>query len=139
MLVKNIEDKISTQGYGDLKNITDRLVRILDGSGVKNGLLTVFITGSTAAITTFEFEPGLIKDLAELYDKLAPQNKRYHHDATWGDGNGFSHVRAALQGPSLSIPIKDGSLVLGTWQQVVIADFDNRPRTRKFIVNIIGE
>ncbi|MCG6551273.1 MAG: secondary thiamine-phosphate synthase enzyme YjbQ [Candidatus Magnetominusculus sp. LBB02] len=129
----------STRGNGHLIDVTSQVSGILADSGIRNGILTVFVVGSTAAITTFEYEPGLIKDMTELYDKLAPVNKHYAHDATWGDANGFSHVRAALQGPSLTIPFEDGSLYLGTWQQIVLADFDNRPRQRSIVVNIIGE
>ncbi|MCI4625823.1 MAG: secondary thiamine-phosphate synthase enzyme YjbQ [Candidatus Magnetoovum sp. WYHC-5] len=139
MTVINETLTVQTKGYGHLINITDQLSSVLKASGVKKGILTVFVVGSTASITTFEYEPGLIKDMGELYEKLVPSNKTYHHDATWGDGNGFSHVRAALQGPSLTVPFEDSSLYLGTWQQVVIADFDNRPRNRSFVINIIGE
>ena len=112
---------------------------ILDSSGLKQGSLTVFVVGSTAAITSFEYEPGLVKDMRELYDKLIPRGKQYAHDAAWGDANGFSHLRAALQGPSLTVPFDKGELLLGTWQQVVLADFDNRPRQREVVVQIIGE
>lgn len=97
------------------------------------------MVGSTAAITTFEYEPGLVEDMRDLFEKLIPKNKHYAHDDTWGDANGFSHVRAALQGPSLTIPFDNGKLMLGTWQQVVLAEFDNRPRERQIILQIIGE
>jgi secondary thiamine-phosphate synthase enzyme len=97
------------------------------------------VVGSTAAITTFEYESGLIQDVSDLYDKLVPQNKHYHHDDTWGDANGFSHLRASLQGPSLTVPFENGELLLGTWQQIVLAEFDNRARERKIIVQITGE
>ncbi|MCX6357310.1 MAG: secondary thiamine-phosphate synthase enzyme YjbQ, partial [Candidatus Aureabacteria bacterium] len=93
----------------------------------------------TAAITTFEYEPGMIQDIRELYEKLVPKKKHYHHDETWGDANGFSHLRAALQGPSLTIPFEQGRLILGTWQQIVLAEFDNRSRRRQAVVQIIGE
>lgn len=101
--------------------------------------MTVFVVGSTAAITSFEYESGLVSDIRELYDKIAPQNKHYKHDDTWGNANGFSHLRAALQGPSLTIPFENGKLMLGTWQQIVLAEFDNRPRKREVIVQMIGE
>ncbi|WP_420264793.1 secondary thiamine-phosphate synthase enzyme YjbQ [Candidatus Magnetominusculus dajiuhuensis] len=129
----------STRGNGHLIDVTSHVNGVLTESGIRSGILTVFVVGSTAAITTLEYEPGLIKDMAELYDKLVPANKRYAHDDTWGDANGFSHVRAALQGPSLTIPFEDGSLYLGVWQQIVLADFDHRPRQRNIVVNIIGE
>lgn len=131
--------KISTNGNPDLINITERVENILLSSNLQNGMLTVFIIGSTAAITTFEYEPGLIKDINDLFEKLIPSNKQYAHDATWGDANGFSHLRAALQGPSLSIPFEEGKLFLGTWQQIVLAEFDNRPRKREIVIQIIGE
>jgi secondary thiamine-phosphate synthase enzyme len=101
--------------------------------------VTLFVSGSTAGITTFEYEPGLIQDLKEFYDKIAPSNVHYHHDETWGDANGFSHVRAAFTGPSMVIPFEKGRLLLGTWQQVVLLEFDNRPRKRDIIVQLMGE
>jgi len=131
--------KINTKGNPDLLNITKEVQNYLKISKLKRGSVTVFVIGSTAAITTFEYEPGLIKDVRDLYDKLIPLNKHYSHDDTWGDANGFSHLRAALQGPSLSIPFEDGQLLLGTWQQIVLAEFDNRPRARKIVIQIIGE
>ena len=97
------------------------------------------MSGSTAALTTVEYEPGLIKDLKELAEKIVPSNRRYHHDDRWGDDNGFSHLRASLFGPSLAIPIEQGQLSLGTWQQIVLLDFDNRPRTREITVQFMGE
>jgi len=139
--MKIITEKINldTKGAGDLLNITDKISGILDSSGLKKGSLTVFVVGSTAAITSFEYEPGMIEDIREFYDKIIPSNRHYHHDETWGDANGFSHLRAALQGPSLTVPFDNGKLLLGAWQQVVLAEFDNRPRQRKVVVQIIGE
>ncbi len=139
MKVINEKFSLNTKGNPDLLNITDKISGILKVSGLKEGNLTVFVVGSTAAITTFEYESGLIEDMRDLYNKLIPQNKHYHHDDTWGDDNGFSHLRSALQGPSLTIPFEGGKLLLGTWQQVVLADFDNRPRQRQIIVQMIGE
>ncbi|UCC12969.1 MAG: YjbQ family protein [candidate division WOR-3 bacterium] len=139
MKIINAQLKISTTGAGDLVNITDEIVAQLRSAKLTNGSVTVFNIGSTAAITTFEYEPGMIKDMQELYEKLVPQKKHYHHDDTWGDANGFSHLRAALQGPSLTVPFADGDLLLGTWQQIVLAEFDNRPRQRTIAVQIIGE
>ena len=130
---------MDTTGAGDLKDITTELVRILGESGLRTGNMTVFVIGSTAAITTFEYEPGMIRDMRDLYEKLVPRRRHYHHDDTWGDANGFSHLRAALQGPSLTIPFDNGSLLLGTWQQVVLAEFDNRPRQRRVTVQLLGE
>ena len=101
--------------------------------------MTLFVSGSTAALTTVEYEPGLVRDLKEFVEQLIPSDRRYHHDDRWGDDNGFSHLRASLFGPSLAIPIEKGRPLLGTWQQVVLLDFDNRPRTREIIVQLIGE
>jgi len=138
MKVINGKIKVHTKGNPDLVNITEAVSAVLSDSKIKQGNLTVFVVGSTAAITTFEYEPGLIEDVKELYEKLIPSGKQYNHDRTWGDANGFSHLRAALQGQSLTIPFEDGRLLLGTWQQVVLAEFDNRPRTREIIVQVIG-
>jgi len=139
--MKIVTEKLTlqTKGPGDLVDITERIAELLKAAKLKNGHAIIFHIGSTAAITTFEYEPGMIKDMQDLYEKIVPSNKHYHHDDTWGDANGFSHLRAALQGPSLTIPFENGKLLLGTWQQVVLAEFDNRPRSRKVIVQIIGE
>ncbi len=139
--MKIINEKIvlSTKGNPDLIDITNKVTDILASSGLKKGNLTVFVVGSTAAITTFEYESGLISDMRDLYEKLIPQNKHYSHDETWGDANGFSHLRAALQGPSLTIPFENAKLMLGTWQQIVLAEFDNRSRKREVVVQIMGE
>lgn len=139
--MKIITDEIvlETQGDGDLVDVTREVAGKLKAADLKRGSVTVFVVGSTAAITTFEYEPGLIRDVQELYAKLVPRNRRYAHDAAWGDANGFSHLRAALQGPSLTVPFEEGRLLLGTWQQIVLAEFDNRPRRRQVIVQMIGE
>lgn len=139
MKIINKTLEVSTRGAGDLINITENVLEALKSAGLKKGSLTVFVTGSTAGITCFEYEPGMIKDMQDLYEKIAPSNKSYNHDETWGDANGFSHLRAALQGPSLSVPFDSGRLLLGTWQQVVLAEFDNRPRQRKITIQLIGE
>ncbi len=139
MKILNDSIKLSTKGNPDLIDITARVGKILDESKLKKGIMTVFVVGSTAAITTFEYEPGLTKDVRDFFEKLIPSDKHYAHDETWGDANGFSHLRAALQGPSLTIPFDNGKLLLGTWQQVVLAEFDNRPRDREIIIQIIGE
>jgi secondary thiamine-phosphate synthase enzyme len=137
VLTKNLH--LETKGAGDLIDITDFCARALKESKLKEGNLSVFVVGSTAAITSFEYEPGLIKDMKDLYEKIAPSDRHYAHDETWGDANGFSHIRAALQGPSLTIPFTNSKLKLGTWQQVVLAEFDNRPRKREVVVQLIGE
>lgn len=138
MVVRNTVVKLRTKGFSDCQDITHELERCLGESGVKEGLLTVFVTGSTGAVTTIEFESGVIKDLKEALERIAPMDIEYAHNLRWGDGNGFSHVRAALMKPSLGIPVVQGKLSLGTWQQVVFIDFDNRPRNRTVMVQILG-
>jgi secondary thiamine-phosphate synthase enzyme len=130
--------KLQTRGDPDLIDLTPQIKTILSQSKLSSGSMTVFVVGSTAAITTFEYEPGLARDVAELFDRLIPRDKRYHPDDTWQDANGFSHLRASVQGPSLVVPFADGELLLGTWQQVVLAEFDNRPRKRDVVVQLIG-
>lgn len=131
--------KMSTRGHTDILDMTDAVREVLKESGLREGHLTVFVSGSTAGITTIEYEPGLLKDLPEAFEKIAPTGVTYHHDATWGDGNGYAHVRAALLGASFTTPFRAGRLLLGTWQQIVLIDFDNRPRQREIIVQMIGE
>lgn len=128
-----------TEGYCDIIDITPKVDELVQKEKIKKGLATLFVSGSTAALTTIEFEPGLVKDLKELLEKLIPSGKRYHHDDRWGDDNGFSHLRSSLFGPSLQIPIDGGRLLLGTWQQIVLVDFDNRPRSREIVVQLMGE
>ncbi len=130
---------ISTRGNTDIIDVTHQVVELLNKTRLKHGNLTVFVSGSTAGVTTIEYEPGLLKDIPEAFERTAPTGVTYHHDATWGDGNGSAHVRAALLGPSLTIPFKDGQMLLGTWQQVVVIDFDNRPRQRSVVVQMMGE
>ncbi len=130
---------LSTRGFNDMQDITDKVSNRLSEHGLKNGTVTIFVSGSTGGLTTIEFESGLEKDFAELMDKIIPQDRTYHHDARWGDGNGFSHVRASLLGPSLTVPFVDWRLTLGTWQQIVFIDFDNRPRSRSIILQFMGE
>ena len=130
---------LNTKGFTDVIDITGRVTTIVGRSGIQNGLVTIFCSGSTGGITTIEFESGVINDLKKAIEKIAPSNISYEHDKRWGDGNGFSHVRAALMKPSLTIPVVRGKLALGTWQQIVFMDFDNRERDRKVVVQIIGE
>jgi secondary thiamine-phosphate synthase enzyme len=137
VITENIS--ISTSGYCDIIDITPQLSKIIDSAPISAGIVTVFVAGSTAGITTIEFEPGLLKDLPEAFERLASAQQQYHHDATWGDGNGFSHVRAALLGPSITIPFRENRMTLGTWQQVVVIDFDNTSRKRNIIIQIMGE
>lgn len=128
-----------TSGFNEMHDITSDVAAVVQSSKLKNGTVTVFVPGSTAGITTVEFESGLKRDLPEMFEKIAPMNKTYHHDATWHDGNGFSHVRASLLGPSLVVPFTDSKMILGTWQQIVLVDFDNRSRNRRVAVQVMGE
>jgi secondary thiamine-phosphate synthase enzyme len=128
-----------TTGETDIQDLTRDVARVLAQSGVNEGQVLVFTPGSTAAITTIEFENGVVSDLERAIERLAPRDMHYDHDARWGDGNGYSHVRAALLGPSLTVPVIEGQLQLGTWQQIVLCDFDNRPRERRIIVQVMGE
>ncbi len=130
---------LSTKGFGDIQDITPSIEGIVGKSGIKNGIVTIFCPGSTGSLTTIEYESGVLEDLKKAIERLAPSNIPYAHDQSWGDGNGFSHVRAALLGPSLTVPILQGELALGTWQQVVFIDFDNRSRRRKIVVQVMGE
>jgi secondary thiamine-phosphate synthase enzyme len=130
---------LSTKGFSDIIDITDRVDSVVGHSKIRDGLVTVFCPGSTGGITTIEYESGVLKDLQKAIEKIVPSNVPYEHDKRWGDGNGFSHVRAALMKPSLSIPLIKGRLTLGTWQQIVFIDFDNRKRERNLIVQIVGE
>lgn len=139
MKVINDSLTLSTRGFNDIKDLTEILNEKLRSSGLRQGQLTVFVQGSTAGVTTIEYEPGLVRDLAELMEKIIPSSRSYHHDERWGDANGFSHLRASLLGPSLVIPFADGKLRLGVWQQVVLVDFDNRPRNRQVFLQFIGE
>ncbi len=129
----------STSGFSDMKDLTQDVSQKLAKHGLKNGIVTLFVPGSTGGLTTIEYESGLAEDFSELMEKIIPSDVTYHHDARWGDGNGFSHVRAALLGPSLTVPFTDGSLNLGTWQQIVFLDFDNRSRSRRILLQFIGE
>jgi secondary thiamine-phosphate synthase enzyme len=130
---------VQTQGFSDIVNITDDVASLIGDSGVKNGIATVFVVGSTASISTIEYEPALTEDMKEQLNELIPSNLKSRHSETWGDDNGFSHIRATLMGPGMTVPFSNSQLVLGTWQQIVVIDHDNRPRARKIFVQIIGE
>ena len=131
--------KLKTKGETDIIDVTDKVNDCVASSKVKDGIVTVFVPGSTAGLTTIEFESGLIQDTKQAFEVIAPRKGEYHHNLRWQDGNGFSHVRAAMLGPSLSVPFSNKRLHLGTWQQIVLIDFDNRPRSRELIVQIMGE
>jgi len=136
--VKTESFKIETRGFGDILDITDNVCRSVGASNLSAGVATVFVPGSTAGITTIEYESGAVADLQQAVERQAPADLHYEHDARWGDGNGFAHVRAALMGASFTVPFKDGRLLLGTWQQIILCDFDNRPRKRQVWVQILG-
>lgn len=129
----------STRGDSDMIDVTSRVQDVLTSSSVNDGTATVFVPGSTASVTTIEYEPGLLQDFPHAMDLFAPPGVKYEHDARWGDGNGSSHVRASVIGPSLVVPFQNKRLMLGTWQQIVFVDFDNRPRERQLIVQVMGE
>jgi secondary thiamine-phosphate synthase enzyme len=130
--------RLSTGGNGDIADITSKVQDKLGASGLSDGLVTVSAVGSTAAVTTCEYEPGLVKDIKAFFDRLIPRGQ-YHHDKAWGDDNGHSHLRASLLGPSLSVPFAGGKLILGTWQQIIFIDWDTRSRQRQIVVQMMGE
>jgi len=131
--------QVDMQGQGDVRDLTAMVARALHASTLKSGLATVAVIGSTAGVTTIEFEPGTVADLNRVWEQLAPRGGTYEHHLRWGDDNGSSHVRAAMLGPSLSIPFEAGRLLVGTWQQIVLIEFDTRPRTREVAIQFIGE
>ena len=139
MMVRSSEIKFKTRGAGDIVDLTPELRNIIRETEIDSGTVTVFTPSATSGLTTIEYEPGLLQDLPQLMERIIPSGREYHHDATWHDGNGFSHLRSALIGPGLTIPFNDSELTLGTWQQVVFLEFDNRPRQRRVNLQIIGE
>jgi len=139
MPVKNFSLSLSTRGDADIHDITAQVASLISKSGLTSGTATIFCPSSTSALTTIEYEGGALSDLRRLFEEIVPTDREYAHNERWHDGNGHSHVRAALLGPSLTIPFVEGQLTLGTWQQVIYLDFDNRPRQRKLVVQLIGE
>lgn len=131
--------ELQSRGFSDIIDITTQVERVLADSNISDGLLTVFVPGSTGSVTTIEYEEGVVEDLREAVERVVPRDRPYHHDARWGDGNGFSHVRAALMKPGLTVPVVAGTMTLGTWQQIVFIDFDNRPRNRTLVVQLVGD
>jgi secondary thiamine-phosphate synthase enzyme len=130
---------VKTRGHDDLVDVTAQVQDVLARHGLQEGSALVFVSGSTAGLTTIEYEPGLVEDLPAAFERIAPRGIRYRHHEAWGDDNGHSHVRASLLGPSLTVPFREGRLLLGTWQQIVLVDFDTRPRQRDLVVQLSGE
>lgn len=139
MQIKTLTFSVNSKGHTDIIDLTDEVQSRLKESGLRNGNVLVFAPGATAGITTIEYEPGLLKDYPNFFERIIPSNIKYSHDETWHDANGYAHVRASLQGASITIPFADSKLLLGTWQQIVLIDFDNRQRTRRIITQFIGE
>jgi secondary thiamine-phosphate synthase enzyme len=135
--VTTTEITLATEGYCHIIDITGQAAQVVEGASPTIGLLNLFVPGSTAGLTTIEYEPGAVADLRKAIERMAPENLHYAHDARWGDGNGFSHVRAALIGPSLTVPVRKNRLLLGTWQQIVLVDFDNGPRQRCVLLTVL--
>lgn len=136
VLTKELEFK--TKGHNDIINITDSVINFVEVSGMSEGTVTLFVVGSTAGLSTCEYEPALVSDIKEIFEKLVPRDVSYAHDDTWGDANGYAHVRATLLGSSLVVPVVKGRLTLGTWQQIILIDFDNRERQRKVVATFLG-
>lgn len=139
MPVKTGSIKLNTQGHADILDITEEVAQVVSDSGLSDGIVTLFTPSSTSALTTIEYESGALSDLQRLYDEIVGSDRHYAHNARWGDGNGHSHVRAALQGASFTVPFVDGRLRLGTWQQIVFIDFDNRSRNRELVAQVMGD
>ena len=139
MMVVSKTIQLSTKGKCDIVNITSEVANEVSSSGLSNGIATIFVPGSTAGVTTIEYEPGLVADVKAMWEKLVPEKMEYKHDRAWGDENGYSHVRAALLGPSLTVPFSKKKMTLGTWQQIVLIDFDNRSRSREVVLQLVGE
>lgn len=139
MKVYQGEIELETKGENDMIDLTDEVQRVVRESGIKEGIACIFVPGSTGAITTIEYEPGLMKDMPRALERIAPKNEYYHHHETWHDYNGHSHLRASIIGPSLTVPITDGKIVHGTWQQIVFIEMDVRSRHRRILVKVLGE
>lgn len=139
MTVKTVTIQTNTSGHADMIDITPQVNNCVSESGLENGIVTIFCPSSTSGLTTIEYESGCLSDLERLFNEIVDPNRNYAHNAKWGDGNGHSHVRAALLGPSLTVPFVSGRLTLGTWQQIIFVDFDNRTRRRELVLQVIGE
>jgi secondary thiamine-phosphate synthase enzyme len=139
MIIYSKEISVKTKGFSDIKDITTRVRSVVSESQIKNGIVNVFVIGSTASVSTIEFEPALVEDMKDQLEKFAPHLMRTRHSDTWGDDNGFSHLRATFMGPGLTASVHNGEIVLGTWQQIVVIDHDNRPRERRIFIQVMGE
>jgi len=139
MAVTTKKIKLNTKGNTDIIDITSQVSSIVSKNDIKDGIVTIFVSGSTGGLTTVEYEPGLIQDLKRFFEKIAPKSDNYQHDLQWHDGNGYAHVRASFLGPSILVPFSNKTLQLGTWQQIIFIDFDNRARSRELVVQIMGE
>lgn len=139
MTIEGKEIRLQTKGFSDIKNITDQVRNFVDEVGVEEGLINIHVIGSTASISTIEFEPNLVQDMQEKLEDFISKDVTTHHGSTWGDDNGFSHVRATFMGPGITVPVHQGEPVLGTWQQIVVIDNDNRPRDRRIFLQVMGE
>ena len=139
MAVETFDFSLKTSGDSDLIDITGKVANVLRDSAISSGIVTIFVPGSTAGVTTIEYEEGAVRDFQGAIERIVPKGIHYYHDARWGDGNGYSHIRASLLGPSLTVPFSSSKLLLGTWQQIVLIDFDNRPRTRRVVIQVLGE
>jgi secondary thiamine-phosphate synthase enzyme len=130
---------LETKGYSDIKDITGKVQDIVGKSKIKNGIAHIFAVGSTASVTTIEYEPALVEDMKDQLEEFASSTMQSRHSQTWGDDNGFSHIRATFMGPGMTVPVSGGTVILGTWQQIVVIDHDNRPRSRKIFIQVMGE
>ncbi len=133
------EVNIETQGFSDIRNITSEVDAVAAGSGIKDGLVNISVIGSTASVTTMEYEPALVEDIRDQLEEFVASDKLTRHSKTWGDDNGFSHIRAAFMGPGITVPLSNGKMILGKWQQIVVIDHDNRPRSRRVFVQVMGD
>ena len=138
-MIKTKSITVKSAGHTDVIDITGKVSEIVSGSKMKNGSVLVFVSGSTASVSTIEYEPNLVKDIKRHLEKIAPYGPDYEHHKTWGDDNGPAHVRSTIMGPSVTVPVEDGKLILGTWQQIVVLDFDTRPRSREVVIQLNGE
>jgi secondary thiamine-phosphate synthase enzyme len=138
MRIFTTEIQLKTKGFSDIHDLTSKVASAIDQSGIDEGFCHIFAVGSTASISTMEFEPALVRDVKEKLEEFASEKMQSHHSKTWGDDNGFSHIRATFMGPGITVPVLDGRCILGTWQQIVLLDHDNRPRDRQIIVQVAG-